>query len=176
MWAAKGRTFARPCTSVSREASIRAISGSGTFNGRRLTTEYTERPAAVTEHTERVNRDFGIQCFQCAAKRLPCVLWIVCGGFTTDNTDTCFARHGSSDPETSISCFLCRMYMRRLCRTGGDTWQCVNGRMRGNEERELAAIYLLGETGMLNAFSAVSARLDFRTRAVLPLFLVSVLL
>ena len=106
VWAAKGRTFAKPCTSVSREASIRAISGSGTFNGRRLTTEYTERPAAVTEHTERVNRGFGIQCFQCAAKRLPCVLWIVCGGFTTDNTDTCFARHGSTDPETSISCFL----------------------------------------------------------------------
>lgn len=57
-------------------------------------------PAAVTEHTERVNRDFEIQC---AAKRLPCVLWIVCGGFTTDNTDTCFARYGSTDPETSIS-------------------------------------------------------------------------
>ena len=95
VWAAKGRTFAKPCTSVSREASIRAISGSGTFNGRRLTTEYTERPAAVTEHTECVNRGSGIQCFQCAAKRLPCVLWIVCGGFTTDNTNTCFARHGS---------------------------------------------------------------------------------
>ena len=103
VWATKGRTFAKPCTSVSREASIRAISGSGTFNGRRLTTEYTERPAAVTEHTECVNRDFGIQCFQCAAKRLPCVLWIVCGGFTTDNTDTGFARHGSTDSETSIS-------------------------------------------------------------------------
>lgn len=28
----------------------------------------------------------------------------------------------------------------------------VNGRMRGNEERELAAIYLLGETGMLKSY------------------------
>lgn len=30
--------------------------------------------------------------------------------------------------------------------------ECVNGRMRGNEERELAAIYLLGETGMLKSY------------------------
>lgn len=40
-----------PCTSVSREASISAISGSDS-PGRRLTTEHTERPTTVTEHTE----------------------------------------------------------------------------------------------------------------------------
>lgn len=91
-----------------------------------------------------------------------------------DTMATLRRRHEERDEERRLG--RCRMYMRRLCRTGGDTWQCVNGRMRGNEERELAAICLLGETGMLNAFSAVSARLDFRTRAVLPVFLVSVLL
>jgi len=67
-----------------------------------------------------------------------------------DTMATLRRRHEERDEERRLG--RCRMYMRRLCRTGGDTWQCVNGRMRGNEERELAAIYLLGETGMLKSY------------------------
>ena len=54
--------------------------------GRRLATEHTERPTAVTEHTEGIwdvkywkynlgVGGLGFQCLLCAAKRLQCVLW-----------------------------------------------------------------------------------------------------
>lgn len=43
-----------------------------------VSAKHTERPMAVTEHTESVGdvgRDFEVLCLLCAAKRLQCVPW-----------------------------------------------------------------------------------------------------